>query len=282
MGFHNSGSEVFIPDATESENALARTTHLAIAAHQDDLEILAISAILECYRKPDRWFSGVVVTDGSGSPRAGVYERFSDEQMRAIRRTEQKNAAIIGEYSAQILLDYPSSRIKNAKDTACVSDLVAILESTKPHTVLTHNLADKHETHVATTLRVLEALRQLPKASRPKVVLGCEVWRDLDWLSEKSKVALDCSHHENLQTALVALFDSQISGGKRYDLAAMGRRRAHATFSESHATDDSVGLVYAMDLLPLLDLPASSSAEFAREKIREFEGDVIGRIGRLL
>ncbi len=282
MSYHNSGSEIFSPDGTESDAALARTTHLAIAAHQDDLEILAISAILECYRQFDKWFSGVVVTDGSGSPRAGVYERFSDEQMRAIRKTEQKNAAIIGEYSAQVLLDYPSSQIKSPRSKDCVADLVRILEATKPHTVLTHNLADKHETHVATTLRVIEALRLLPKSARPQVVLGCEVWRDLDWLSGDSKVALDCSHHENLQMALVALFDSQISGGKRYDLAAMGRRRAHATFSESHATDESVGLVYAMDLMPLLDLPETSPTTFAQMKIREFEQDVLSRIERML
>jgi len=39
---------------------------------------------------------------------------------------------------------------------------------------------------------------------------------------------------ENLQFALLGVFESQIAGGKRYDLALMGRRRANATYFESH------------------------------------------------
>ncbi len=46
------------------EPALARTTHLGVAAHQDDLEILAIDGILRCLGDPEQWFCGVVVTEG--------------------------------------------------------------------------------------------------------------------------------------------------------------------------------------------------------------------------
>src|SRR3990172_796346 len=83
-------AEVFVPDGLPGEAALARTTHLGIGAHQDDLEIMAIHGILSCFRQRDHWFTGVVVTDGSGSPRDGVYGEFSDEQMRSVRRSEQK------------------------------------------------------------------------------------------------------------------------------------------------------------------------------------------------
>ncbi len=80
-------------------------------------------------------------------------------------------------------------------------------------------------------------MRELPRGQRPKKVWGCEVWRNLDWLADDDKVLMDVSGHEHLAAALNGMFDSQIPGGKRYDLATLGRRRANATFLESHATD---------------------------------------------
>ncbi len=69
MQFHLPTSEIFIPDPLPIEQALARTTHLCISAHQDDIEIMAAQPILECFQQKDKWFTGVVVTDGRGSPR---------------------------------------------------------------------------------------------------------------------------------------------------------------------------------------------------------------------
>ena len=71
MKLHQPGAEVFVPDGLPLDRALARTTHLGIGAHPDDLEILAIHGILECFGRPGRGFTGVVVTNGSGSARAG-------------------------------------------------------------------------------------------------------------------------------------------------------------------------------------------------------------------
>ena len=64
---------------------------------------------------------------------------------------------------------------------------------------------------------------------------------------------MNVSDHENLQFALLGVFDSQIAGGKRYDLASMGRRRANATYFESHGVDATTGLSYAMDMTPLMN-----------------------------
>src|SRR5512147_777164 len=113
MQFRKSTSETYVPDGKTVAHALTRTTHLAIAAHQDDIEIMAMSGILECFGLPDRWFTGCVVTDGAGSPRDGIYGRYSDAEMMTVRRLEQKKAAMVGEYSAQVFLDYPSKEIKN-------------------------------------------------------------------------------------------------------------------------------------------------------------------------
>ena len=49
------------------EEALAKTTHMAVAAHQDDIEIMAFDGVMACFQQPDKWFTGVVVTNGAGS-----------------------------------------------------------------------------------------------------------------------------------------------------------------------------------------------------------------------
>ena len=92
----------------------------------------------------------------------------------------------------------------------------------------------------------------------PKKVYGCEVWRDLDWLPDDDKQVLPVSARSNIAAALVGVFDSQVSGGKRYDLATAGRRLAHATYFASHGTDEESALNFAMDLTPLVEDPGLS------------------------
>ena len=281
MHQHMETAEVFVPDASEAASALGRTTHLGIGAHADDLEIMAFQGILACFQREDLWFSGVVVTDGSGSPRDGAYRDYSDREMQRVRRIEQKKAAILGEYSAQILLDHPSAAVKDPASHLVVEDLQEVLRVTHPRTIYTHNLADKHDTHVAVALRVIQALRALKPAELPLKVYGCEVWRDLDWLHDSDKVAFDVSAHENLQAALLGVFDSQIAGGKRYDLATLGRRRANATYYASHGVDMTTGTVFAMDLTPLVLRPELRPAEFIDGLIEGFHKDVGDRLARL-
>jgi LmbE family N-acetylglucosaminyl deacetylase len=281
MKFHLSTAEVFVPDGMPVERALMRTTHLAISAHQDDIEIMAASPILECFQKKDRWFTGVVLSDGRGSPREGMYENFDDEEMRLVRLKEQKKAAVVGEYAALIMLDFPSQTIKDGKNCQPVEDIAGILMTTQPQYVYTHNLADKHDTHVGTALRTIAAIRSLPPADHPEKLYGCEVWRDLDWLVDADKTAFNLSEHENLQAALLGVYDSQINGGKRYDLASLGRRRANATYFESHGVDTTSGMTYAMDLTPLIQSAQAEIDTFVHEYIQHFAQDVADRLTRL-
>ncbi|MCI9561345.1 MAG: PIG-L family deacetylase [Clostridia bacterium] len=228
---------IYIPDGTEQKAALRRTTHLCIAAHQDDIEFMAFAPVAECFQKQNKWFCGVVTTDGAGSPRNGIYADYTDGDMKAIRIEEQKKAAYVGGYGAQLLLGYSSKEVKDKKNTAVINDYVEILKAAKPEYVYIHNLADKHETHVATALKAIAALRRLPEEEQPEKLYGCEVWRNLDWLNDGEKVYLDCSAYPNLGRALSAVFDSQISGGKRYDLAAEGRRLAEFIDRETAAAE---------------------------------------------
>ena len=278
MNFSNPATDIFVPDRRPVAAALARTTHLCIAAHQDDIEIMAYHGIAACHGRKDRWFTGVVVTDGSGSPRAGRFRKYSDERMKAIRRAEQRRAAKIGRYAAVIQLAHPSTLVKSAKAAVVRDDLAAILEATMPHTVYLHNPADKHDTHVAVFLRSLEALRALPMTQRPKQVYGCEVWRDLDWLPDSDKIVLDVSANPRLAAKLVAVFRSQIAGGKRYDLASAGRRLANATFHTSHATDRAAALTWAMDLTPLVQDDSLAVEKFTLGYIDRLRADVAARL----
>lgn len=282
MNFKSQTAQIFVPDALPEADALARTTHIGISAHQDDLEIMAIDGILKCFQQADKWFTGVVVTDGRGSARAGLYAAYTDEDMRIVRQKEQNKAAFVGEYAAQVLLDYPSAAVKDGANNAPVEDILALLKATKPEVVYTHNLADKHTTHVGVAVKVIRALRLLPESERPRHVYGCEVWRNLDWMNDEDKVAFDVSPQECIQHALVGVFDSQISGGKRYDLATMGRRRANATYHASHSTDDTTGLVFAMDLMPLVQDATQDIAAYACSYIERFSNDVQTRIAGVL
>ena len=281
MKFHLPTAQLYIPDGAPEDEALARTTHLAIGAHQDDLEIMAIDGILEAFGQPDKWFTGVVVTNGAGSPRAGVYAHYTDEDMRRVRALEQKKAAFIGEYAAQFLLDYPSSAVKDPANQAPVEDLVAILKATRPDIVYTHNPADKHDTHIGIVVKTLAAIRSLPKEERPRKLYGCEVWRDLDWMLDEDKVAFNVSRYENMQMALVAVFDSQISGGKRYDLATMGRRRANATYYASHATDVADLMAFAMDLTTFVEDDNLDLTDYVMTYIQRFADDVRARLAKM-
>lgn len=278
MKLYNGTALVFVPDGMEQDAALARTTHMGISAHQDDLEIMCTDPILRCFQHKDKWFTGVVVTDGRGSPRDDLYRDYTDEDMRLVRFKEQKKAAIVGEYAAQIILDYPSKAVKDGSNRRPIEDLAALVRAARPEAVYTHNLADKHDTHVAVALRVIAAIRSLPEEFRPKRLFGCEVWRDLDWMVDTDKVGFDVSAHENLQAALLGVFDSQISGGKRYDLATMGRRRAHATYFASHDTDVTTALNFGMDLTPLVENPERDVAEYVQEFIERFAQDVTRRL----
>ena len=281
MKFHLDTAEIYVPDNTPLEAALARTTHLCIAAHQDDIEIMSAQPIIECFQQKDKWFTGVVVTDGRGSPRDDLYKDYSDDDMRLVRFKEQRKAAFVGEFAAQVMLDLPSKIVKDASRQESVEDILTVLRATKPQFVYTHNLADKHDTHVGVTLRVIEAIRRLDQAERPERLVGCEVWRALDWMADPDKVLMNVSEHENLQMALLGVFDSQIAGGKRYDLASMGRRRANATYFESHGVDATTGLSYAMDMSPLMNDKTKDPVEFAQDFIQRFAQDVHDRIRRM-
>ncbi len=278
MKFTEASAEIWVPDGASVEAALQRTTHLGISAHQDDIEIMALEGILAGFGSAEKWFSCAIVTNGAGSPRDGLYGKYSDDEMQVVRRLEQKKAAFVGEYSAVALLNHPSSAVKDTKNTGPKNDIKALVAACSPEVVYTHNLADKHDTHIGVALRTIAAIRELPADQRPKRLYGCEVWRDLDWLVDADKVVFKLDEHENIATSLVGVFDSQIVGGKRYDLATQARRRAHATYFQSHSVDAAQMINFGVDLTPLIQNDKLDPVEFIGGFIRRFAEDVRARL----
>lgn len=281
MKFSQPHHDLFIPDACHKDKAHSRTTHLGIGAHQDDLEFMALHGILQCFQKEEKWFSGITCTDGAGSSRAGPYADYSDDEMKAIRVKEQKTAASIGQFGFIAQLAHPSDNAKDATQrSALVDDIKSVLIATKPAVIYTHNPFDKHATHIGVMLATLAAIHEMPREDRPKQLFGCEVWRALDWLPDSEKTIHDVSAHPNLAGSLNGIFDSQIAGGKRYDLAVEGRRLANATFFDSHSVDTADRVHYAIDLSSLVSGELSLRG-FMEEKLTLLHEEIFEQLDDL-
>jgi LmbE family N-acetylglucosaminyl deacetylase len=269
-------TDLLIPDGTPVRPALARTTDLGVGAHPDDLELLMLVPIGVCRGSSDRWFAGVTVTDGSGSARAGRFAELSDAAMIAVRRREQREAGSLGGYGSVVQLGYASAAVRAAGPARreLIDDLVALLRATRPVNVYTHNLADKHPTHVAVGAAVVEAIRRLEPAERPLRLAGVEGWRDLDWLPDHEKILLDASPYGALGRHLAECFASQIEEGKRYDRATEGRRWANATLADPWSTDEAEAVSVAMDLSPLIRNDAIDPVDYVAAAADRFRRDV--------
>ncbi len=281
MKLNNDKGHIYIPDGGDVAQALSRTTHLCVAAHQDDVEIMGYGPIIECFESDSKFFSAVVVTDGAGSPRDGEYAAMTDEQMQKVRSQEQDDAAKLGHYSAMVQLAYPSKACKASGDGVCSAEIAEVIKACQPEFLFTHNLADKHDTHVGVALRTIEAVRQLPRDLRPRRMYSLEVWRGLDWVVDSDKVVFNTDHNPQLASDILAVFKSQCAGGKRYDLAAIARRAANATFFASHAVDTCNSCSYALDITALIVDDTINPDDFINAHIDNMRAEVNDRLARM-
>jgi LmbE family N-acetylglucosaminyl deacetylase len=273
------GALVHVPDGTTPAAALARTTDLAVVAHPDDLELALPGVILACKADPERSFTGVICTDGAGSVRP---EGMDPRDLVAVRAAEQRAAADMGAMGAVVMLGLASRRVGapagDPERDAFVAALLDLAEVCGPTTVHTHNPADAHRTHVAVATATIDALRRLPVHQRPARVLGWEGWRDLDWLPAELRITDDLTGQEHEALDLARCHASQLAA-KRYDLAAQGRRRAHATFAEARRADEAGELAVAIDLSAVLN-DDSQPAAVVLDAIDRFRRDVSEGLGR--
>ena len=250
---------IYLPKNRKSEPV----KYLCICAHQDDCEIMAIEGILKGYYSKKYSFALIEVTDGGGSARTGKFKDYTDEEMKKVRVEEQEAAAEIGRYNSLYMLGYSSSEAKDKNNQQIPDEIEKIIRELKPQIIYTHSLLDKHPTHIGVALKVIKAIRNLPKEEQPKAFYGCEVWRGLDWISDETKIGFDVSRNEKLQKRILNVFESQIAGGKSYTKASIGRRYQNATYFQSHSVDSYKMVSYAIDMKPLLKNPNLSPKEFA-------------------
>ena len=242
---------------------------------------MAYHGVAECFGRKDRWFTGVVVTNGAGSPRAGIYGDYTDEEMQQVRLLEQRKAA----YRRRVRLPDPArlSPAPRSKDPAgdarwwktCTRILLAARPGgglpAQPGRQARHPRgrgAARHRRAArrAADVQAREGLR-LRSVARPGLAATTRTSR-----------LLPVSARSNIAAALVGVFDSQVSGGKRYDLATAGRRLAHATYYASHGTDQESALNFAMDLTPLVEDPDLPVADYVLGFVDRFRADVEKRI----
>lgn len=259
-----------------------KVKYLAISAHQDDVEIMAYHGISKGYRSKNYSFSAIVTADGSGSSRTNEYKDYTDEMMKKVRIDEQKLAADIGRYNSLYLLKHPSSQIKDKNDEEIINEYIEIIKELKPEVIYTHNLLDKHPTHLGVVIKVIEALRRLEGEYQVKHLYGMEVWRDLDWANDEDKIAFDVSNNKKLQKDILNVFKSQIIGGKRYDLATIGRRYANATYSQSHSVDSMGMITFGIELTKLIKNKNLSIVDYASKLIDNFKNSTLNELNKLI
>lgn len=274
---NNLNFEYYIPNLTNLcsnnnasiEDILERTTHLCIAAHPDDVEIMAFHGINECFLSESNYFTAVIVTDGRGGERCKSYSAMSDDEFINVRKQEQIKASLIGEYNAVIFLNHSSEILKNNQHDRAIIDILNILNLSKPRYIYTHSPFDNHNTHTAVCNSLIVAAKLYENYSTIRNIYGCEVWGSLDWLPVTRKVGLDVSSNINLQRALLGVFDTQMARGKFFDEASIGKRKYNATFESALSEDRSLGLTYAIELKKTLE-PTETLQSFITNVINEF------------
>ena len=253
----------------ESDIPISETSHLAVGAHPDDLEIMASHGITQCYNKSEQQFSGVVVTDGAGSVKS---ENLGEaESIVEIRQQEQLAAAKLGQYLGMWQLAMSSTQVKT-HNAQVVDALKKIINESSPKYIYSHNPADKHLTHVGVFYNLLQALRELEY--QPEQWYGCEVWRNLDWINDENKIPLPIECDDQFVLDLVGCHKSQSVDGKKFHAATLGRMKANASFFEASQNNLADKVWFAIDLKPLLQKPYMSVEQFLDNHIAAFKNEV--------
>lgn len=224
---------------------------VCICAHPDDCEIMAIDGIQRGYRASKYTFACVVTTDGADAERAGRYTKMEDQRMAHIMMNEQKKAANIGRYHAVYFMNYSNEEARNQENEDIVNEYVEIIKELKPRVVYTHSILDRHPTHVAVAIKVINAIRSMKKGDQPKVLYGCESERNLDWLDPSKVVTFNVSKNMRLQRQLIACHKSS-NASRDYINACIGRRLVNAVFNRDEKKKTAKLTTKAINMTTLL------------------------------
>ena len=229
------------------------TNLLAIGAHHDDIEVMAMDGILKAYGSKKYSFYACVLSDGAHFSKMGKYSDISDKEMIETRNQEQIRASQIGEYANLVFLKHTREDIENNEKDVVIKNIQKVILEVQPDVVYTHNIFDKGDIHTLTAIRVIEAILGLEEDKRPRLLYGCEIFRSLDWLPDKYKVVFDLSENKELQSRLIGVYDTRMEQSRNYNKAVVGRKLAHATFGNSNSSIDEEKLIwYGINLTPVI------------------------------
>lgn len=261
------------------KNAAQKATVAVIGAHFDDVPIGAFGGVLDTgsvtaegfKRNEDQGLLAIITSDCRGSANRGRFANVTKDEMRLLRREEQKQEADLGEYAGVAMLDYSSAELKGGKDEdilKAAGDIKKLLLESQPETVYLHAPFDRHETHLSSTLPALIALEQLRNEGKyvPKKVLGYEVWGNHDFVGkvidpeiqkrngiEGLFVQRSLTHAEmDFQSKMIGCHVTQTEGSKDYVEATIGRQIANETFGEPRESNDIRGQLNMVDLMPIV------------------------------
>ena len=130
---HAPNCQIHLPKASGFESldeALSETTHLLVVAHADDDGLIGAEALSETYGFDEKHMSVIVVSasPGTGRPPGYEHDKYTDEDMIAIRRQEQVNAADIGQYASTVQLGFASREIKGF-ETGNIQDALEVIKA---------------------------------------------------------------------------------------------------------------------------------------------------------
>lgn len=69
-------------------------------------------------------------------------------------------------------------------------------------------------------------------------------------------------------------------GAQQDDLAVQGRRRANATFFDSHGSDLYSSVAWGVDLKPLVEDASLSMEAFIADKVTQLSEDIVNRVSQ--
>jgi LmbE family N-acetylglucosaminyl deacetylase len=242
----------YAPTSTTKKDVLNKSSSLVIVAHQDDIEIAAANLIAALRHSNEQYVTGIVTTDGARAPRSGKYADYTDPQMAAERIVEQNKAAELGNFGV-FQLGHPTPSVlartgEGSEFETLVQEIQAVIMRTKPEIIYVHSPLDGHPTHNATTAATFEALKRLPpEFEMPKQIIGCEVWRGLDWLpntkdyplTQKLLCTIDMSGAVDCFKEIIACHQTQIVGGTDYERTVVSRWQANVMANPHKTTVDA-------------------------------------------
>lgn len=254
---------------------------MAICAHGDDCELMAIDGIQRGYRASKYTFACVVTTDGADSERSGRYARTNNEKMASVVMAEQKKAANIGRYNSVYFMNYSTEEVRDQENEDIVNEYVEIIKELKPRVLYTHSILDRNVTHVAVAIKVINALRSMKKGDQPKVLYGCESERDLDWVDPSKVVTFNVSKNMRLQRQLISAHKSA-NLSRDYVNAAIGRRLVNAVFNREEKRKTAKLTAKAINMTTLLRRKDYPIKRFAMSFIDDLYTEINDMMDRTL